>query len=144
MGRLRTLPDALADAARGDAGYLFAAGRADTFRSFADIRIASMRAARALREAGLRRGDLVALVIADAEAFLTMLCAASMAGVIPASLYPPALMGAGGVMAFGCSVGQGLTGLSTLSLASCIAVAGILIGTAAGLRGALKVQPLAA
>jgi uncharacterized protein len=55
-----------------------------------------------------------------------------------------ALMGAGGVMAFGCSVGQGLTGLSTLSLASFIAVAGILIGTAAGLRGALKVQPLAA
>ena len=53
-------------------------------------------------------------------------------------------MGAGGVMAFGCSVGQGLTGLSTLSLASFIAVAGILIGTAAGLRGALKVQPLAA
>jgi uncharacterized protein len=55
-----------------------------------------------------------------------------------------ALMGAGGVMAFGCSVGQGLTGLSTLSLASFIAVAGILIGTTAGLRGALKVQPLAA
>src|SRR5499427_2672971 len=55
-----------------------------------------------------------------------------------------ALMGAGGVMAFGCSIGQGLTGLSTLSLASFIAVAGILIGTAAGLRGALKVQPLAA
>jgi len=55
-----------------------------------------------------------------------------------------ALMGAGGVMAFGCSIGQGVTGLSTLSLASFIAVAGILIGTAAGLRGALKVQPLAA
>jgi uncharacterized protein len=55
-----------------------------------------------------------------------------------------ALMGAGGVMAFGCSIGQGLTGLSTLSLASFIAVAGILIGTAAGLRGALKVQQLAA
>lgn len=54
------------------------------------------------------------------------------------------LMGAGGVMAFGCSVGQGLTGLSTLSLASFIAVAGILVGTTAGLRGALKVQPLAA
>ena len=55
-----------------------------------------------------------------------------------------ALMGAGGVMAFGCSVGQGLTGLSTLSLASFIAVAGILIGTAAGLRGSLRVRPLAA
>jgi uncharacterized protein len=54
-----------------------------------------------------------------------------------------ALMGAGGVMAFGCSIGQGLTGLSTLALASFVAVAGILLGSAAGLRGALRVQPLA-
>jgi len=53
-----------------------------------------------------------------------------------------ALMGAGGVMAFGCSIGQGLTGLSTLALASFVAVAGILLGTAAGLRGVLRVQPL--
>jgi uncharacterized protein len=48
-----------------------------------------------------------------------------------------ALMGAGG------SVGQGLTGLSTLSLSSFVAVAGILLGSAAGLRGVLRVQPLA-
>jgi hypothetical protein len=54
-----------------------------------------------------------------------------------------ALMGAGGVMAFGCSIGQGLTGFSTLALASFIAVAGILVGTAIGLRGALRVRPLA-
>jgi hypothetical protein len=54
-----------------------------------------------------------------------------------------ALMGAGGAMAFGCSVGQGLTGLSTLSLSSFVAVAGILLGSAAGLRGVLRVQPLA-
>ncbi|MCA6103398.1 YeeE/YedE family protein [Bradyrhizobium australafricanum] len=54
-----------------------------------------------------------------------------------------ALMGAGGVMAFGCSVGQGLTGLSTLSLSSLIAIAGIMLGTGAGLRGALRVRPLA-
>ena len=54
-----------------------------------------------------------------------------------------ALMGAGGVMAFGCSIGQGLTGLSTLALASFVAVAGILLGTAAGLRGSLRVRPLA-
>ncbi|MBV9563336.1 MAG: YeeE/YedE family protein, partial [Bradyrhizobium sp.] len=54
-----------------------------------------------------------------------------------------ALMGAGGAMAYGCSVGQGLTGISTLSLSSFVAVAGILLGTAAGLRGALRVQPLA-
>ena len=53
-----------------------------------------------------------------------------------------ALMGTGGVMAFGCSIGQGLTGLSTLALASFVAVAGILLGTAAGLRGVLRVRPL--
>jgi uncharacterized membrane protein YedE/YeeE len=53
-----------------------------------------------------------------------------------------ALMGAGGAMAYGCSIGQGLTGLSTLALASFVAVAGILLGTAAGLRGALRVRPL--
>jgi hypothetical protein len=54
-----------------------------------------------------------------------------------------ALMGAGGAMAYGCSIGQGLTGLSTLALASFVAVAGILAGSAAGLRGALSVAPLA-
>jgi hypothetical protein len=54
-----------------------------------------------------------------------------------------ALMGAGGVMAFGCSIGQGLTGLSTLALPSFVAMAGIMVGTAAGLRGALRVRPLA-
>jgi uncharacterized protein len=53
-----------------------------------------------------------------------------------------ALMGAGGAMAYGCSIGQGLTGLSTLALASFVAVGGILVGTAAGLRGLLRVQPL--
>jgi uncharacterized membrane protein YedE/YeeE len=55
-----------------------------------------------------------------------------------------ALMGTGGVMAFGCSVGQGLTGLSTLSVASFVAVAGIMLGTAIGLRGALRVRSLPA
>ena len=55
-----------------------------------------------------------------------------------------ALMGIGGVMAFGCSIGQGLTGLSTLALASFVAVAGILLGTAAGLRGVLRVEPVKA
>ena len=53
------------------------------------------------------------------------------------------LMGVGGATALGCSVGQGLTGLSTLALASFVAVAGIFLGTAIGLRGALRVRPLA-
>jgi len=54
-----------------------------------------------------------------------------------------ALMGIGGVMAFGCSIGQGLTGVSTLALGSFVALAGILLGTTAGLRGSSRVQPLA-
>lgn len=43
------------------------------------------------------------------------------------------LMGFGGVLALGCSIGQGLSGLSTLSLASLTAFAGILAGTVLGL-----------
>jgi uncharacterized membrane protein YedE/YeeE len=39
-----------------------------------------------------------------------------------------ALMGVGAVMAMGCSVGQGLSGLSTLSWASMLAVVGIVLG----------------
>jgi uncharacterized membrane protein YedE/YeeE len=43
-------------------------------------------------------------------------------------------MGVGGVTAMGCTVGQGLSGLSTLSLTSFIAVAGIMAGALAGFR----------
>jgi hypothetical protein len=50
------------------------------------------------------------------------------------SISGAALMGIGGAMAYGCSVGQGLTGLSTLAIPSFIAVAGILTGAAVGLR----------
>ena len=60
------------------------------------------------------------------------------------SIIGAALMGSGGAMALGCSIGQGLTGISTLALSSFVAVAGILLGTAAGLRGALRVTPFKA
>jgi uncharacterized protein len=42
------------------------------------------------------------------------------------------LMGVGGVTALGCTVGQGLSGLSTLSLTSMIAVLGIVLGALLG------------
>jgi uncharacterized membrane protein YedE/YeeE len=45
-----------------------------------------------------------------------------------------ALMGVGGVTALGCTVGQGLSGLSTMSLTSAIAVAGIVLGSLVGFR----------
>jgi hypothetical protein len=60
------------------------------------------------------------------------------------SIIGAALMGSGGVMALGCSIGQGLTGISTLAISSFIAVAGIVLGTAAGLRGVFRVPPLEA
>lgn len=44
------------------------------------------------------------------------------------------LMGASGVTAAGCTIGQGLTGLSTLAISSCIAVAGIIAGGVATLK----------
>ncbi|HET7526829.1 MAG TPA: YeeE/YedE family protein [Burkholderiaceae bacterium] len=44
------------------------------------------------------------------------------------------LMGVGGVTALGCTIGQGLSGLSTLSLGSFIALAGIIGGGVAALR----------
>jgi uncharacterized protein len=53
-------------------------------------------------------------------------------------------MGIGGAMAYGCSIGQGLTGLSTLAMPSFIAAAGILTGAAVGIRGALAIPALAA
>jgi len=44
------------------------------------------------------------------------------------------LMGFGGVTAMGCTVGQGLTGLSTLAIGSFIAVAGIVLGSTLTLK----------
>ncbi|KPF59080.1 transporter [beta proteobacterium AAP51] len=45
-----------------------------------------------------------------------------------------ALMGVGGVTALGCTVGQGLSGISTLSLGSFIALGGIVLGAMGALR----------
>lgn len=49
-----------------------------------------------------------------------------------------ALMGIGGALAMGCSVGQGLTGLSTLALGSLLATGGIMLGAGLALRGPLS------
>jgi fatty-acyl-CoA synthase len=93
MAAPRTLPEALAGAARTNAGYCFVSGGLDRWRSYAEIQHAALRAARSLHEAGLRRGDLVALILPDEEQFLVALFGASLAGVTPASLYPPSPTG---------------------------------------------------
>jgi fatty-acyl-CoA synthase len=91
MPGLRTLPEALSAASDTNQGFVFIADGVEVRRTYAEIRRAALGVSRALIESGLRPGDLVALVIADAEPFLTALFGASMAGLIPASLYPPAM-----------------------------------------------------
>src|SRR5262249_39195891 len=55
-----------------------------------DMRRNAFAFARGLAGVGLRRGDCVALVLPEAEDFLTALFGATLAGVLPASLYSPA------------------------------------------------------
>jgi hypothetical protein len=45
-------------------------------------------------------------------------------------------------MAYGCTIGQGLTGLSTLALPSVVAGTGILLGAAAALRSPMRIAAL--
>jgi len=89
MPDFRTLPDALSDAASSEQGYVFLVGGDEVRRSYADIRQAALGVAQSLSESGLEPGDLVAIVINDAEQFLTAFLGVSVAGMIPASLYPP-------------------------------------------------------
>jgi uncharacterized membrane protein YedE/YeeE len=49
-------------------------------------------------------------------------------------LFGSVLMGVGGVTALGCTFGQGLSGISTLSLNACVALAAIVLGAVLALR----------
>ena len=60
------------------------------------------------------------------------------------SLGGATLMGVGGALDYGCSIGQGLTGVSTLSVSSILAASGILLGAAAALRSPIRLPALAA
>src|SRR5437867_7337140 len=89
MRRLRTLPQMLDAAAVSDAGITFAPGGREVRRSYAELLLRAQRISVALGDAGFRRGDLIALVLPDAEEFLTALFGASIGGFVPASIYPP-------------------------------------------------------
>ena len=45
-----------------------------------------------------------------------------------------AIMGVGGVLALGCTVGQGITGMSTLALGSVISLISIIVGALIGFK----------
>jgi hypothetical protein len=55
-------------------------------------------------------------------------------GMARTALLGGALMGVGSIMAYGCNIGQGMSGLSTLSLESLIAVVGMVTGISATTR----------
>lgn len=55
------------------------------------------------------------------------------AGEMRRHLLGAVLMGVGGIAALGCTIGQGVTGLSTLSVGSFLAIASILVGARIGL-----------
>ena len=81
MTALRTLPEALARAARGPEGFVFAVSDTESYRSYAEIHDVSSRVAAGLRAIGLGSTDVAALILADPEQFLTALFGAA----IPAS-----------------------------------------------------------
>jgi len=87
---LRTLHQAFDQAAASATGYCFASGDADRWRTYASLREQALHVAGSLRDAGVRRGDLVALILPDAEPFLVALAGTSYSGATPASLPPPA------------------------------------------------------
>lgn len=58
----------------------------------------------------------------------------SDAGDMGRHMVGAAIMGVGGVLALGCTIGQGLTGMSTLALGSLIAFASILAGGYLGMK----------
>jgi hypothetical protein len=49
-------------------------------------------------------------------------------------MFGAVIMGIGGVLALGCTIGQGLTGMSTLAVGSLIALASIILGAVWGLK----------
>ena len=89
MEPLRTLHRAVDDAAASGTGYCFASAGSERWRTYASLREQSLRVARSLRDAGIHRRDLVALVLPDAEPFLAALLGTSLSGATPASLAPP-------------------------------------------------------
>jgi len=50
------------------------------------------------------------------------------------NLFGAAMMGVGGVLALGCTIGQGLTGLSTLAIGSLTALIAIIAGGIIGIK----------
>jgi fatty-acyl-CoA synthase len=93
--RLRTVVQALEDAAASTTGYRFIeeGSDAEPFFSHGDIERASARYGGAMQALGAKRGDRVALILPDNADFVFAFLGALRAGVIPVPIYPPTGLG---------------------------------------------------
>jgi fatty-acyl-CoA synthase len=91
---LRTLPEALVDAARSDVGLTAIEhdGRAIGL-SYRDLLTEALRLGGGLHAHGLRQGDRVALVLPEVHDFIRAFFAIAAAGCVPVPLCPPAQAG---------------------------------------------------
>ena len=86
----RTVAQALDDAAAGPGGFVFVGpdGR-EAVQPFKVLRDSALDLGGALRARGLDQGDYVAIVIPDADGFLTTFMGTSAAGLVPMPLAHP-------------------------------------------------------
>ena len=87
---IRTIPQAVDDAAASSGGFTFVRdnGR-ELMTPFKVLRDSALAVGGALRARGLNRGDYVALLIPEAEGFLTTFLGLSLAGLVPVPLAHP-------------------------------------------------------
>lgn len=95
MERLITIPQALDRAAEREGyGFTFIADDgSERTRTWAELSVRTREIAVALAERGVRKGDRVALILPDADEFVSTFLGVTTAGAVPVPLYPP--MGVG-------------------------------------------------
>ena len=95
MAPLRTLAQAIEDAAGAKTGFRFLDddGRAEPFFTMGGIERASARFGGALQALGAKKGDRVALILADNADFVFAFLGAVRAGIVPVPIYPPSGLG---------------------------------------------------
>jgi fatty-acyl-CoA synthase len=100
LGNFDTLAKGLDYAARGETGYTFYSGRGaiEDVLTYAELRERARRSAHRLLNAGLRKGDRVAVVAETSPRFLEVFFACQYAGLVPCPM--PYSMQIGGRDAF--------------------------------------------
>jgi fatty-acyl-CoA synthase len=89
-----TLVDALISSAKSKAGYIYLEETGEErFQPFQDLLQEAQKVAGALTERGVKRGDRVAIIVPESQAFLESFLGASVGGFVPVPLYPPMSLG---------------------------------------------------